>query len=254
MVEMTSEAKAILQSLVDQIRKGRFRPHNEETFMGYGEMHKELGLERKGPHWGNSLRMQGLGNLAEWLHQKGLPAVTGLIVDQTNFQPGDGYFEANNRPPNDREWWTQQIKQGIAFDWSAYVADDKIPTEEEIVSFARAVEEGTVNTISVQVRSRCEALRRRACQYYRSPDGKLRCEVCGWYKPDNRISGDIVELHHIRPLAKLPAEGAQLTMREAIESLAPLCPCCHRIAHSRIGGRAFKLEELKSIIPRYFKA
>jgi hypothetical protein len=248
---LTAEAKAILQLLVNRIREGRFLPDDEKSFMGYGEAHNDLGLERRGPHWGNSLRMQGLANLAEWLHQNRLPEITGLIVDQTSFQPGNGYFEVNGRPLDDRAWWAEQIRQAIAFDWSTYVDDDTTPTVDELVSYTRAVVEGTVNSIAVEVRSRCEALRKRARQYYRSPDGKLRCEICEWHKPDNRISGDIVELHHIRPLAELPSDGVRLELRKAIESLVPLCPCGHRIAHSRIGGRSFTLDELRSIIPKY---
>ena len=248
---LTPAGKAILQSIVNQIRGGRFLPDDEQSFMGYGDVHKELGLEKRGSHWGNSLNAQGLGNLALWIRQKHLPALTGLIVDQTNFEPGDGYYHANNRPLNDRSWWMDQIRQAIAFDWSPYVDDDPTPTVEQLQSYTSAVIEGTVNTVSVEVRTRCEALRRRAKQFYRTADGKLKCEVCGWQKPDNRISGDIVELHHMRPLAGLPDQGVSLSMREAIESLVPLCPCCHRIAHSRIGGRSFSLKELKNIIPQY---
>ncbi len=143
------------------------------------------------------------------------------------------------------------MRKAIAFDWSPYVEDDTTPSLDELARFTQAVIEGTLNTMQTEVRSRCEALRKRARQYYRSSDGKLRCEVCGWYKPDNRISGDIVELHHIRQLAKLPSNGLRLTMREAVQSLAPLCPCCHRISHSRIGGCSFTLDELKAIIPKY---
>jgi predicted HNH restriction endonuclease len=171
-------------------------------------------------------------------------------VDQTNFRPGDGYFEVYGRPLNDRDWWAEQVRRAIAFDWSPYVDDDPTPTLAELLAFTRAVVEGAVTTVPVEVRSRCEALLKRARQYYRGADGKLRCEVCGWHKPDNRISGDIVELHHIRPLAELPSDGVRLTLRDAIQSLAPLCPCCHRIAHSRIGGRTFTLDELKTIIPK----
>src|ERR1022692_3405481 len=218
---LTIEAKAILQLLVNHIREGRFLPSDEKTFLGYKEAHDALRLERKGPHWGNSLRGQGLEDLAKWLHQNGFPAVTGLIVDQKDFQPGEGYFKVNNQPLNNREWWAEQIKKGIAFDWSPYVNDDVAPTVDEIASIERAVQEGTINTISIEARSRSEALSRRARQYYRGADGKLRCEICEWHKPDNRISGDIVELHHMRPLANLPSAGIRLTMREAIESLVP---------------------------------
>jgi predicted HNH restriction endonuclease len=131
------------------------------------------------------------------------------------------------------------------------VEDDPLPTAADIFEFTEAVNEGKLNTVSVEVRQRCEALRKRAKQYYRQSDGKLLCEVCDWTKPDNRISGDIIELHHRRALADLPPEGTKLTMKEAIESLAPLCPTCHRIAHSRIGGGSFSADELKTIIPKY---
>jgi hypothetical protein len=247
---LTSEAKAILQLLVNFIRAGRFNPNDERSFIGYKELHDSLRLDRKVPHWGKSARLQGLEDLARWLHQADLPAITGLIVNRTNSQPGDGYFELFGRPDGDREWWAKQVRRSIAFDWSPYVNDDPTPTLDDLLAFTRAVVEGELSTVPVEVRSRCEALRTRARHYYRDADGLLRCEVCCWYKPDDRISGDIVELHHIRPLAELLPDGVRLTLNDAIQSLAPLCPCCHRIAHSHIGGRIFTLDELKTIIPR----
>jgi 5-methylcytosine-specific restriction protein A len=249
---LAPEGKAILQLLVNCIREGRFRPDNPKDFMGYGEAHRRLGIERRGIHWGGSLRKQGMENLAVWLHENGLPAVTGLIVDQKNFLPGDGYFEVNGRQIDDRNWWSDQVRKAIAFDWSPYVEDDTAPSLDELARYEQSVVEGKLSTVEVEVRSRCEALRKRARQYHRSSDGKLRCLVCGWSKPDNgMISGDIVELHHIRQLAKLPVDGQRLTLADAVQSLAPLCPCCHRILHSRTGGGPFTLDQLKDIIPRY---
>lgn len=246
---LSPEAKAILQLLVNKIRAGVFNPSDGQTFLGYAETHEILGIQRIGPHWGSSLRKQGLQDLAEWLLRMNLPAITGLIVDQSTFLPGDGYFEIYNRPLSDRAWWSDQIKKAIAYDWSPYVEDDPVPSLDDLRSLNKAIVEGKMDKVPVDVRSRCEALRKRTRQYYRSPDGYLRCEVCSWHKPDSRISGDIVELHHIETLCSFPAEGKKLTLQEAIENLRPLCPCCHRIAHSRIGGGTFTLAELKGIIP-----
>src|ERR1019366_4806624 len=252
MGSLTPEAKAILQLLVNCIREGRFLPDNEKSFLGYREAHRDLGLERHGFHWGGSLTQQGLESLAVWLRENSLPAITGLIVDQKDFRPGKGYYEINDRPIDDRNWWSDQVRKAIAFNWSAYVEDDAAPSMAELARYEQAVVEGKLNTLEVEVRSRCEALRKRARQYYRSSDGKLRCVVCGWSNPDNgMISGDIVELHHIRQLANLPVDGVRLTLAEAVESLAPLCPCCHRILHSRTGGGHFTLEKLKDIVPSY---
>src|SRR5258706_9562546 len=148
----TREGKAILQMLVDLIRKGRFLPDDERSFVGYKEAHDLLGLEKRGPHWGNSLWTQGLANLAEWLGQENLPAITGLIIDQTALVPGDGYYEVNGHPVGDREWWMNQTRAAIAFDWAPYVEDDPAPTVDELLSFTRAVVEGALATISVEVR------------------------------------------------------------------------------------------------------
>jgi predicted HNH restriction endonuclease len=64
------------------------------------------------------------------------------------------------------------------------------------------------------------------------------------------IEGDIVQLHHRDPLATAPAEGRQLTIDEAIWSLIPLCPNCHRIAHAKPDGGIFTLDELREIVQR----
>lgn len=248
---LSEQATNILQALVNQIRHGRFTPDVPESYLGYKEIHGLLKLQRVGPHWGRSLRQQGLADLAHWINRTGLPAITGLIIDQTTFEPGEGYFEVYGRVPDDRTWWSEQIRSAIAFDWSDYVHDDPLPSLDELLAFSNAVLEGTLSTTSVEVRIRCEALRRRARQFYRDPDGKLRCEVCRWFKPDNRILGDIVELHHLRPLSDQPPEGMRLFLQDAIRGLVPLCPCCHRIAHSKLGGGGFTLDELKALVPKY---
>jgi hypothetical protein len=247
---LSQQGEKILQLLVDKIREGRFTPDVPESYLGYGEAHGMLGLEVRG-HAGRSLRDQGLADLANWIHRRHFPAITGLIVDQTTFRPGEGYFEVYGRSPDDRVWWAEQVRAAIARDWSDCVEDEPKPSLEDLQIFSRAIVDGALGTVSQEVRTRCEALRRRARQYYRGADGKLRCEVCDWFKPDNRISGDIVELHHMRPLADAPAEGWRISLGEAIRSLVPLCPTCHRIAHSRLGGGEFTLEKLKEIIPKF---
>ena len=177
MKTLAPEAKAILQLLVNRIREGCFLPDDAKSFMGYGEAHRELGLEVRGFHWGSSLRRQGLESLAVWIHENELPAITGLIVDQKDFRPGDGYFEVNDRPIGDSRWWSDEVRKAIAFDWSPFVEDDSTPSLDALERFTQAVVEGALSTIPAEVRSRCEALRKRARQYYRSPDGKLRCEI-----------------------------------------------------------------------------
>ena len=248
---LSAQGQVLLQVLVDRIREGLFTPEVPESFMGYREMHDAAGLKKSGPHWGSSLTNQGMGELAEWVRLEGLPAITGLIVGQEKFEPGDGYYTVNGRNVGDVEWWANQIRSAILYDWSDFVDDIELPSYPELIDFTKLIAEGRLSMVSQITRSRCDTLRRRARAYYVGVDGLLACEVCGWSKPDNRFSGDIVELHHARPLAEIPADGITLTLADAISSMVPLCPSCHRCAHSRRGERStFTIEELKSMIGR----
>ncbi len=249
-MNLSAKGKAILQLLVDRIREGRITPDDPQTFFGYKEIHDSLGLPKSGLHWGASLRHQGMWDLASWLKAEGHPAITGLIVSQQSLTPGDGYFEVNGYTPGDREWWANEIRAAITYDWSAYVADEVLPTHTELIDFTQAIVEGRLATLNNTVRTRCELLRKRARQIYMR-NGRLSCEICGWSKPDNRFSGDIVEMHHVRPLHELSTDGVTMKLKDAIASLAPLCPNCHRCAHSRRGDRSnFTMDELRLMIPR----
>jgi hypothetical protein len=206
MPTLSEQGQLILNFLVAEIRRGRFRLHEPETFCGYKEIHDRLGLPKKGPHWGSSLANQGLADLAKWARVAGIPAITGLVVSSTNdHRPGDGYYNVNGIAPNSEDWWRAQIAEAIRHDWSEFVPDYEAVTEAELASTSRVFVEGCFTQITVATRERCAALRKRAAELHRSPDGFLRCCVCGWRKPDHRFTGDIVELHHVRLLSALPS-------------------------------------------------
>ena len=156
----------------------------------------------------------------------------------------------------DTEGFYAQIVSSIPTDEliiSRPISRSDIPTQKDLAKFEKAVREGSVKKVTCKVRRRCEELRRRARKYYSSLDGKLRCEICGWYKPSELISGDIVELHHLRPLARLPETGLQQLLADAIKSMVPLCPCCHRIAHSSDCNTRlpFSVDELRNMVPKH---
>lgn len=248
---LSPSGRAILEFLVGELRRGRFRLHDEGTFCGYKEVHERLGLSRRGFHWGNSLRSQGLADLAEWLRDEKLPALTGLIVgEEEPRRPGPGYFSVFGMPDGDLAWWRAQVRAGIKQDWSKWVPDIGLVDLDDIREDSLSYLEGTTKTVSLELRARCDALRTRAREIFRSPDGFLRCEVCGWHKPDARISGDIVELHHLDPLHRAPASGRKVTLEEAIALLVPVCPTCHRMLHSKTGGGQFEVPALKQILKR----
>ena len=252
-MELTASGRAILEFLVSEIKQGRFRPHDEGTFCGYKEVHEKLRLPFKG-RWGASLSQQGLGDLAEWLHSEQLPALTGLIAGEKEpRRPGQGFYSVFSVLDGDTNWWRDQVVASIKQDWSKWVEDIGLIDLDELREDSLSYIEGAKKTINLDVRARCDALRKRAKEVFRSPDGFLRCEICEWHKPpDGRISGDIVELHHIDPIHRAPTLGRKVKLEDAIALLVPVCPTCHRILHSKTGGGEFDAQVLKQILKPVF--
>ncbi len=247
--KLSAEGHRILEVLVAEMGRGRFRPHDESTFCGYKELHTILALPVKGPHWGKSLENQGLADLAKWIRAAQLPAISGLIVGEREPRlPGKGYYEVNGHPNGSTGWWHDQIRKAIAFDWSPWVPDTGALPFDEFSNDSRSYAEGSTSQVTREVKARCDALRKRARELFRDADGFLRCRVCTWHKPDARISGDIVELHHIDPIAEAPDEGRTISITDATKLLVPVCPNCHRMIHAKTGGGQFSVESLTSIL------
>ena len=248
---MTEEAQRLLDLIVEQINSGRFIPGKPEKYLGYKEVHVLLHLPQKGATWGRSLKVQGLNDLAEWVNQERVPAVTGLIIDTTrNNRPGNGYFKAFNNINEDDDWWHEEVRRSIGFDWSQYSNVEALPTRDQLDRYDTRYTEGKVHEVDFQTRRRCEALIRRIKSLFRDEDGELKCELCGWSRPSTTLSGEIIEIHHLCPKSSLPVEGIQWTLEEALKNLRPLCPNCHRIAHAKPGGGTFSLEELREIVKK----
>lgn len=242
---MTTEAQRLLDLLVRCIRDGLFVPGKPATYLGDKKCHDLLGLPCRGGTWGRSLKLQGLNALAEWLQSAKVPAITGLIVDTTKgFRPAHGFFRAFNDDVEDDEWWREEVRRAIAYNWSAYSADDEPPTRDELRFIELLYTEGQRATLTSEVRTRCEALVKRAKGYFRSSDGELRCTVCNWSRPSSDLRGDIVEIHHLQPITRMPQQGVRWTFSEALRYLSPLCPNCHRVAHASPSGEQFTIDAL----------
>lgn len=140
-MKLTDSAEKLLQVLVHQIKLGRFNPERPDTFLGYGEALKLIKLPSAapvGPTDGVTLQMNGMEHLALWLHghTPPLPAITGLLVSKSSADingerrtpnvPGRKYFTVFKRKDEDYEWWLDQTKKAIAFDWSPYLRSEKV--------------------------------------------------------------------------------------------------------------------------------
>jgi len=118
---LDAQGLRLLKLLVDHLPK--VRPGVPQTYLGYKDAHDRLGLALKGNTYGESLQRQGLNNLAEWCSSEGLPAITGLIKNTENHQPGPGYFKLFGRNADDFPWWESEIRRTLKHDWLAYLKD-----------------------------------------------------------------------------------------------------------------------------------
>jgi hypothetical protein len=104
----SSAALNILTILVDAL--ARTVPGRPQSYLGYKEVHDLLQLPLIGKTYGESLKRQGLEDLAIWTMKEALPAITGLVIDKTSLQPGDGYFRVFGKT-EDFAWWEEEIRK-----------------------------------------------------------------------------------------------------------------------------------------------
>lgn len=95
------------------------------------------------------------------------------------------------------------------------------------------IEEGAPGFQESIRRKRSSALLNKGREHFRSldPEGRLRCQACTFTTPEG-IESEIVQLHHLIPIAEAGSNGRVISIEKALELLLPLCPTCHQIAHS----------------------
>lgn len=88
----------------------------------------------------------------------------------------------------------------------------------------------------------------------RNPRNKLLCirihgQICAACGVDPRKlygeGGNIIEVHHLEPLAKLKSPRPY----DPVTDLVPLCPNCHRVAHTR-HSEPWTINEIKSMLKK----
>jgi len=101
-------------------------PGDPGTYLGYRQVHQALGLELVARTWGQSLKEHGLAELAEWAKAHGTPAITGVLVNQDSFEPGEGFFKLYCNPVNKYQWWEEQVALAKTYDWDAITKPDEL--------------------------------------------------------------------------------------------------------------------------------
>lgn len=200
---------------------------------GYKHIHDALQLPPRSQNFGDSLKLNGLSNLADWTHAEGHPAITGIIVNQTPksdhyLSPGGGYFRLFGRPEGDGDWWREEIEKAKAYDWSPWVGtavtprkkvkpppkanDINAPAGREIVSISRIIRDTKMSLYAKQLHNFC-------------------CQICGHSIMLGK-GQKYAEAHHLKPLGQ-PHNGPDI-----LANIVCLCPNHHAELDYRIASIA----------------
>jgi hypothetical protein len=110
------EGERLLKYLTD--RASTIDLNNFDTFPTYSGTLAALDLDDIGRTPGQSLDIQGMSNLAYWVFDRGLPAITGFIIDKTEKRPGKGYFDLYSKDADlDGAWWLSELAKAKSFPW-----------------------------------------------------------------------------------------------------------------------------------------
>jgi 5-methylcytosine-specific restriction protein A len=119
---------------------------------------------------------------------------------------------------------------------------DRVSASARISSSLTAPEGRQLNRLH-RIRERDGALRRSKVKSVLKTIGRLDWEGCGFNFRDRYgdYAGDYIEVHHLTPLAELPARNTSLA------DFALVCANCHRMIHRC--AEWLSLDDLKAILP-----
>lgn len=219
--ELNDQGKRLLKLLSEKIQF--MNPERPETYISYSEAHKALGLNMRGETFGNSLKHQGLANLADWTASQGKPAITGAIIDFQTKMPGQGYFALFGRTIDQEgvfEWWKNEIKKSKEYDWNPYYQNPELKhvevaaTPETPPASDLDPPPGRIETTTYRILRDSEMARKiKALHNY-------ECQICGHIiiLPHGKR---YAEAHHIQPLGG-PHNGPDVA-----DNIMCLCPNHH---------------------------
>lgn len=226
--QLDSQGQLLLSLLVRRLQGEESNVGQE--FIGYKAAHIALGLAQIRETWGESLKAQGLTNLADWTASTGKPGITGLIIDTLENEPAGGYFRLFGKRPGDDAWWLNQVELSRSFDWSPYLPMTLPPEPPTAIDIDEPPERQQSITYRI-IRDTLLARRVKEMHNY-------ACQLCGHFiaLADGRR---YAEAHHIRPLGR-PHDGP-----DRIENIMCLCPNHH--AEMDLGFRKVDASDLRSV-------
>lgn len=230
---LDDSARKILSFLVAKLPG--INPDRPDRFVGYKAVHDELRLPRMADTWGNSLKVQGLEDLAHWCAHNGLPAITGIVIDTRpdKLMPSKGYYTAFGRSNEDFTWWINEIRRSKDFDWTPYTLGDipKLPPmPPEAVDINAPPERIETTTYRIL---RDTLIARQVKQWH-----NYECQICAI--TITLSNGErYAEAHHIQPLGT-PHDGP-----DQIENI--ICVCANHHVELDYGVRSLDLSALRQV-------
>ncbi len=229
MAPVPESGEPILRELLQHIAAGRVMPNHPDTYPGYKEIHDALNLPRRAETFGDSLKVQGLADLAEWTLEEGHPAITGLIVDRESLMPGHGYFELFGRPQDDFRWWDDQIAASLDYDWDQFLASYELPPPTpDAIDLVEPPER--IATTTYRILRDTELARHVKLLH------NYECQICG-HTIELSDGSRYAEAHHIRPLGR-PHNGPDVIGNT-------LCVCPNHHAELDYGAAPIDLASLR---------
>jgi len=239
---ISSESLSILKYLAKQIHSNRVIPERPDTYISYSEIHHKLNLVYLGPKYGESLLNQGLRELVEFLENNNHPRISSIIIDKATLMPGGNYFKFFGREYEDIQWWNQQVRKVLKFNWLKLIEKiEGVPVHgivyPDVLNEQEVHNEGMKKKVLINYYERDSLGRRKCIEYY-----GCQCIVCKIMFES--IYGDIgkhfIHVHHIIPLSSID----ETYILDPVKDLRPVCPNCHAMLHKRVPP--FSIDELSS--------
>jgi uncharacterized protein (DUF433 family) len=123
------KAQRLLEVIVEQIKSGRIRENQPESFLAFSEALELLGDATPSVMSGSRLTSLGLGDLHTWTEDhEGLPKITGLIVYKESRRPHEDFpkWHGHENDPEWEKWWLKEANRAIKYDWSRFLDAPKL--------------------------------------------------------------------------------------------------------------------------------
>lgn len=229
-VRLSKPALQIFEYLIRHIESGKVRAGQPQSYVAYSEVHNALGFDQIANTVGKSLDRHGMGELARWIKESNLPAITGLIISKSDqyerrYQPGAGYFEMYERPDLDYKWWQEQIQLSLQTEWRKIIEPFKVGINYPDEVSEELHIEGAKKVVTVNAYERNSEARQKCIDHW-----GLDCQVCGVNfskRYGDELGAGFIHVHHIKPLSEIGKEYEV----DPIHDLIPLCPNCHTMVH-----------------------